>query len=106
VHFIAAIGAVFDCYACAKKRSSDFWIKIGLEWLPRFLKEPKRLWERNLKSTPIFKAFYPFLLKVEDPPVVWRADLGKKELAADIKAGMSGSWDAGKLKAKGSKADS
>jgi len=29
-------------------------LKIGLEWLPRFLKEPRRLWERNLKSTPIF----------------------------------------------------
>jgi N-acetylglucosaminyldiphosphoundecaprenol N-acetyl-beta-D-mannosaminyltransferase len=53
VPFIAAIGAVFD-YAGTKKRSSDFWIKIGLEWLPRFLKEPRRLWERNLKSTPIF----------------------------------------------------
>jgi N-acetylglucosaminyldiphosphoundecaprenol N-acetyl-beta-D-mannosaminyltransferase len=54
VPFIAAIGAVFDFYAGTKKRSSDFWIKIGLEWLPRFLKEPIRLWERNLKSTPIF----------------------------------------------------
>ena len=54
VPFIAAIGAVFDFYAGTKNRSSDFWIKIGLEWLPRFFKEPGRLWERNLKSTPIF----------------------------------------------------
>ena len=54
VSFIAAIGAVFDFYAGTKKRSSKFWIRIGLEWLPRFLKEPRRLWERNLKSTPIF----------------------------------------------------
>ena len=54
VPFIVAIGTVFDFYAGTKKRSSDFWIKIGLEWLPRFLKEPRRLWERNLKSTPIF----------------------------------------------------
>ena len=54
VPFAAAIGAVFDFYAGTKQRSSDFWIKIGLEWLPRFFKEPKRLWERNLKSTPIF----------------------------------------------------
>jgi N-acetylglucosaminyldiphosphoundecaprenol N-acetyl-beta-D-mannosaminyltransferase len=54
VPFIAAIGAVFDFYAGTKNRSSEFWIRIGLEWLPRFLKEPKRLWERNLKSTPIF----------------------------------------------------
>jgi N-acetylglucosaminyldiphosphoundecaprenol N-acetyl-beta-D-mannosaminyltransferase len=54
VPFIGAIGAVFDFYAGTKKRSSAFWQKLGLEWLPRFLKEPRRLWERNLKSTPIF----------------------------------------------------
>ena len=54
VPFIAAIGAAFDFYAGTKKRSSAFWQKMGLEWLPRFLKEPQRLWERNLKSTPIF----------------------------------------------------
>ena len=54
VPFIGAIGAVFDFYAGTKKRSSLFWRGLGLEWFPRFLKEPKRLWERNLKSTPIF----------------------------------------------------
>jgi N-acetylglucosaminyldiphosphoundecaprenol N-acetyl-beta-D-mannosaminyltransferase len=54
VPFVAAIGAVFDFYAGTKKRSSPFWQKLGLEWLPRFLREPRRLWERNLKSTPIF----------------------------------------------------
>jgi N-acetylglucosaminyldiphosphoundecaprenol N-acetyl-beta-D-mannosaminyltransferase len=54
VSFCGAIGAVFDYYAGTKKRSSDFWINLGLEWLPRFLAEPKRLWDRNLKSTPIF----------------------------------------------------
>jgi N-acetylglucosaminyldiphosphoundecaprenol N-acetyl-beta-D-mannosaminyltransferase len=54
VPFIAAIGAVFDFYAGTKKRSSDLWIRLGLEWLPRFLKEPRRLWERNLRSTPVF----------------------------------------------------
>jgi N-acetylglucosaminyldiphosphoundecaprenol N-acetyl-beta-D-mannosaminyltransferase len=54
VSFIGAIGAVFDFFAGTKKRSSAFWIRIGLEWLPRFLSEPGRLWERNLKSSPIF----------------------------------------------------
>ena len=54
VPFLAAIGAVFDFYAGTKKRSSAFWVRLGLEWLPRFVKEPRRLWERNLKSTPIF----------------------------------------------------
>ena len=51
---ITSIGAVFDFYAGTVKRSNPFWIKLGLEWLPRFLKEPKRLAERNLVSTPKF----------------------------------------------------
>ncbi len=54
VPFIGAIGAAFDFYAGTKKRSSLFWQILGLEWLPRFLREPIRLWERNMKSTPIF----------------------------------------------------
>ena len=54
VPFIGAIGAVFDFYAGTKKRTSPFWQKMGLEWLPRLLREPGRLWKRNLVSTPIF----------------------------------------------------
>ena len=50
----ACIGAVFDFYAGTVKRPSQFWIDMHLEWLPRFLKEPKRLWRRNFISTPIF----------------------------------------------------
>jgi len=51
---VCSIGAVFDFYAGNVKRSSQFWISIGLEWLPRFLKEPRRLAKRNLVSTPLF----------------------------------------------------
>lgn len=54
VPFMGAIGAVFDFYAGTKSRPSRFWRKLGLEWLPRFLQEPRRLWERNLKSAPLF----------------------------------------------------
>ena len=54
VNTICCIGAVFDFYAGNIKRSSPFWIKLGLEWLPRFLKEPKRLFKRNFVSTPKF----------------------------------------------------
>jgi len=54
VKFIGAVGAVFDFFSGSVKRSSAFWQNIGLEWLPRFFKEPRRLWERNLKSTPVF----------------------------------------------------
>jgi len=51
---ICSIGAVFDFYAGNIKRSSTFWINLGLEWLPRLLKEPKRLFKRNFVSTPKF----------------------------------------------------
>jgi len=51
---ICCIGAVFDFYAGNINRSSPFWIKLGLEWLPRFLKQPKRLFKRNFVSTPKF----------------------------------------------------
>lgn len=54
VKFLSGIGAVFDFYAGTIKRSSDIWIKLHLEWLPRLFSEPKRLWKRNFVSTPIF----------------------------------------------------
>lgn len=54
VGIITCIGAVFDFYAGTVIRPSKFWIDLGLEWLPRLLKEPKRLWRRNLISTPLF----------------------------------------------------
>ncbi len=53
-NIIVSIGAVFDFYAGTVKRSSPFWINLGLEWLPRLLREPKRLWKRNFISTPLF----------------------------------------------------
>lgn len=54
VRNICAIGAVFDFYAGNIKRSSSFWINLGLEWLPRLVKEPRRLFYRNFVSTPKF----------------------------------------------------
>jgi N-acetylglucosaminyldiphosphoundecaprenol N-acetyl-beta-D-mannosaminyltransferase len=54
VNFIGAIGAVFDFYAGTKKRAPQWICKLGLEWLPRLLREPKRLWKRNFVSTPLF----------------------------------------------------
>jgi len=50
----SSIGAVFDFYAGTVVRPSNFWIKSHLEWLPRLLKEPRRLWRRNFISTPLF----------------------------------------------------
>ena len=51
---ICSIGAVFDFYSGTTKRPGKFWISIGLEWLPRLIREPCRLWRRTFISTPLF----------------------------------------------------
>lgn len=51
---ICSIGAVFDYYAGTIKRAGTFWIYIGLEFLPRLIKEPRRLWRRTFISSPHF----------------------------------------------------
>ncbi len=54
VKLIGPIGAVFDFYTGNAKRSSRFFQELGFEWLPRFFREPRRLWRRNLVSNPRF----------------------------------------------------
>ena len=51
---VCSIGAVFDFYAGTVKRPSELWIRLNLEWLIRFLNEPKRLWKRYLVYSPLF----------------------------------------------------
>ena len=53
-NIICSVGAVFDFYAGNVKRSSDISISLGLEWLPRLIREPRRLFYRNFVSTPKF----------------------------------------------------
>ena len=54
VRFAAAIGAVFDFYAGNVNRSQLSFQRLGLEWLPRLIKQPRRLWRRMFVSAPIF----------------------------------------------------
>lgn len=51
---ICSIGAAFDFYAETVERPSAIWQSKGFEWLVRFLKNPIKLWQRNLISMPIF----------------------------------------------------
>lgn len=46
---ILPLGAAIDFLTGEKKRSSKFWTKLGLEWLPRLLREP-RMFKRVLRS--------------------------------------------------------
>jgi len=52
--FFCSIGAVFDFYSGRIKRPGWVWRALGLEWLGRFSKEPRRLWRRTLVSAPYF----------------------------------------------------
>jgi N-acetylglucosaminyldiphosphoundecaprenol N-acetyl-beta-D-mannosaminyltransferase len=54
VKFVAAIGAVFDFYSGRVTRSGGAFQRLGLEWLPRLVREPRRLWRRTLISAPAF----------------------------------------------------
>lgn len=54
VVFAGAIGAVFDFYSGKVKRSHPFFQRLGLEWLPRLVKQPRRLWRRMGVSAPLF----------------------------------------------------
>lgn len=54
--FGGAVGAVFDFYTGRVRRSHPVFQRLGLEWLPRLLREPRRLWRRTLVSAPVFLA--------------------------------------------------
>ncbi len=54
VRFIGPVGAVFDFFIGRVQRSHPLFQRMGLEWLPRLLQEPRRLWRRNFVSNPSF----------------------------------------------------
>jgi N-acetylglucosaminyldiphosphoundecaprenol N-acetyl-beta-D-mannosaminyltransferase len=54
VKLACSVGAVFDFYAGTRKRSHPIFQRLGLEWLPRLIREPRRLWRRMLVSAPVF----------------------------------------------------
>jgi len=54
---ICSIGAVFDFYAGTVQRPTEKWQNLGLEWLGRLIKEPKRMWQRYLRYGGVF-CFY------------------------------------------------
>jgi len=54
VHFICTVGAAFDFHTKRLKQAPKALQALGLEWLFRFLMEPKRLWKRYAKIVPLF----------------------------------------------------
>jgi N-acetylglucosaminyldiphosphoundecaprenol N-acetyl-beta-D-mannosaminyltransferase len=54
VPVFGSIGAVFDYYAGTVQRAPEWICGLGLEWLYRLTREPRRLWRRTLVSAPQF----------------------------------------------------
>ena len=54
VKLFMALGATIDFEAGTLKRAPKAWQKSGLEWLYRFLKEPKRLFRRYFIDDMMF----------------------------------------------------
>ena len=50
------VGAAFDLNTGTVPQAPKFLQRIGLEWLYRLVKEPRRLWKRYLKNNPLFIA--------------------------------------------------
>lgn len=51
---LIGVGAAFDFHAGLKPQAPRWMQHIGLEWLFRFLCEPRRLWKRYLINNPRF----------------------------------------------------
>ncbi|WP_091902045.1 WecB/TagA/CpsF family glycosyltransferase [Maribacter stanieri] len=54
---ICSIGAVFDFYAGTVERPSKLWRDLGLEWLGRLVKEPKRMTKRYLYYGVVYAVY-------------------------------------------------
>jgi N-acetylglucosaminyldiphosphoundecaprenol N-acetyl-beta-D-mannosaminyltransferase len=65
---IGSIGAVFDFYAGTHPRAPQWMCNIGIEWLYRLVREPRRMWRRNLVSAPKFAALvlWRHVLRVQE----------------------------------------
>ena len=51
---LIAVGAAYDFHAGNLAKSPEWLSNIGLEWLFRMIKEPKRLWKRYVFLNPLY----------------------------------------------------
>ncbi|WP_333472488.1 WecB/TagA/CpsF family glycosyltransferase [Microcoleus sp. herbarium12] len=58
---LIAVGAAYDFHSGNLAKSPEFLCKIGLEWLFRLIKEPRRLWQRYVLLNPLY--IWLFLLQ-------------------------------------------
>ncbi|MBI1878265.1 MAG: WecB/TagA/CpsF family glycosyltransferase, partial [Chloroflexi bacterium] len=54
---LLAVGAAFDFHAGTLSQAPVSLQKLGLEWLYRLLREPRRLWQRYVLLNPLYLLF-------------------------------------------------
>jgi N-acetylglucosaminyldiphosphoundecaprenol N-acetyl-beta-D-mannosaminyltransferase len=54
VKMMVGVGAAFDLLSGNLEEAPDWMKQSGLQWLYRFIKEPKRLWRRYCFNNPFF----------------------------------------------------
>jgi N-acetylglucosaminyldiphosphoundecaprenol N-acetyl-beta-D-mannosaminyltransferase len=54
VPVVWAVGALFDFTAGIQRRAPRWMLDYNLEWLHRFLVEPRRMWRRYIVGNPLF----------------------------------------------------
>ena len=54
IPFVMGVGGRFDVVAGVTKRAPEIWQKLGLEWLYRFIQEPRRLFKRYVIGNAVF----------------------------------------------------
>ena len=55
-HLMVGLGGVLDVYAGHVKRAPAAWQKLGLEWLYRLMKEPRRIGRMARLPLVLFQA--------------------------------------------------
>jgi N-acetylglucosaminyldiphosphoundecaprenol N-acetyl-beta-D-mannosaminyltransferase len=68
---LIGVGAAFDIHAGLSTQAPPWMRRVGLEWLFRLSREPRRLWRRYLYNNPRFVA--RILMR---PPRVWTDAIG------------------------------
>ena len=54
IPFVMGVGGSFDVVAGVTKRAPELWQRLGLEWLYRFVQEPRRLFKRYIVGNVTF----------------------------------------------------
>lgn len=53
-HVQMGVGGLFDFYSGTMNRAPKWMREVGMEWLYRLKKEPKRMWRRYIIGNPLF----------------------------------------------------